>query len=88
MAVKGARPFARREAGLTLDGHRSGGYAALAAPAKLIVPLALCFQQVPPAATQVTPAATTNTPIFLLATLFQQVPATGTFGNLAAPDPG
>lgn len=31
-AVKGGRSPARREAGLPLDGHRSGGYAARAAP--------------------------------------------------------
>jgi hypothetical protein len=70
MAVKGGRslPVHRSEA-QTLDGHRSGGYAAAAALDAIPAPI-LCFQHVNAAATQGYSRRNRELPIFLLAALF------------------
>jgi len=61
MAVKGA-PLQRvhRSEAETLDGHRSGGYAASAAPGSPFLPRSFAFNTLTPQQPKVTPAVTSN----------------------------
>ena len=51
-------------------------------------PFTLWFQQVPRVETQVTPPVTVDNPFCAQPPSFEEVPAAGTFSNLAAPVPG
>ncbi len=60
---QGRALFARREAGLPLDGHRNGGYARQRAGRSVPASI-LCFQHVDAAATSRYRAVTAHRPFF------------------------